>query len=270
MATQVYAPLSPARSECVYEPASPAHSTQTLSVEDILCNIRKKNWVVKKREKTIRPIYNWRSYLKSLLYEEKRKLHELEDMYTKKSEQVALYFFKEKRRFRPDQKAFFAWAKVPQTTNFVEIQRKLLGNFKEKINKQNEMIEKVHEQIVTYYQHHNKIDNRKMVLGKVFKSWKDDCVTVKPPIDVPKDPFHKIDGVAPLEPIYTKYFQNFMFPPTEEYAAALLEFGYPQWVIDRMLKKPRKFTEINLSEIMGELFAASEKKKKKKGPVKLK
>jgi len=113
-------------------------------------------------------------------------------------------------------------------------------------------------------------ENRKRILRDFIKEWRLVCPTPIPwkreSINiVPKDPYHvvtkltidesghvKVSVKAPLEKIYKKYFANLKKPPLEEYIIALEEFGYPQWVINKLKIKLAK--EGNNTIYQGSIF----------------
>jgi hypothetical protein len=134
-----------------------------------------------------------------------------------------------------------------------EIIDRLRGNIKFRLEQLRDVQKRI---VIVRFTEITRIDRKKR-LTEFLNAWKDTCPTprkpVREPINVSKNPYHivtritvKEDGTvgvklsAPMAHIYEKYHKNFMIPPHEEYMKALLEFGYPQWAIDRSNKRYEK------------------------------
>ncbi len=221
----MFQPLSPAHSQCVYEPESPRvvmkePSKSASLMEKLIYNIKNPS-PCKIKPTPYKSIHDWRTYCRHMMMNEKKRYSEATRFHLK----------------CPTEES-------KKHLEFCQIQMK-----------------KTQERLVEIRFMEIHIRNRKAIIKDCINAWKESCPTprkIKEPIDVPHDPYHVITrltvkengtvGVtikAPLAPIYDKYFKNFKMPPHEEYVEALREFGYPEWVLERMDKRWQKKGETN-------------------------
>ena len=247
MTTTMYVPLSPAHSVHAYEPESPARSeknvffpesprrtTQLSFIERLLNNPSVKEI----KPPPYRPIYNWRSYVRQ-------------------------YMFNEKSRFNIIDSEFKLAIK---NNEFVKIE-----TLTPKYNKALKVFENAKKHVANISFNERNLEYKKSERQSVFKVWKNDICDIndrKPreKINVSNDPNRVIlkitvndDGhistklSAPLAELYEKYHANLMKPPRDEYLRALKEFGYPQWYIDKqnrsaIIDGPKKTVQDSLLE----------------------
>ena len=259
MATTMYVPLSPAHSVHAYEPESPARSEKNVFFPESPARSEKNVFFPESPRKTTqlsflerllnppsiketkplpyRPIYNWRSYVRQYMFNEKSIFKNIENeikLAIKRNEIVKI------------------------NTLIPEYNRAL------------KVFEKAKEYVANISFNERKIEYEKSERLSVFKVWKHDICNIedKKPcekINVSNDPTRVIlkttvneDGhisvklSAPLAELYEKYHANLMKPPRDEYLRALKEFGYPQWYINKHSNKindgPKKTVQDSLLE----------------------
>lgn len=217
-----YAPESPARSECVYEPESPMKrgGSGTGLVARLLEGIQNPYKSATPPPKYVK-IHAWRSYIRLMMLEEKKKLRESKEM----TENVPY-----SQKFK--QEYIFRMARY----------------------------EKNKLQMVEIAWNERKLEERKQILKAFIKEWRDACPTprkvVNKPLDKNIDYFNRVltkmevdksghvhvNISTPLANIHKKYLQNLLKPPIDEYAQVLRDVGYPEWIISRMYKRRKEFS----------------------------
>ena len=291
---KVYVPLSPARSEHVYAPESPARPLcyepvsprrKLNTFEKILNSIQYKPQAPPK-EPSYRRIHDWRSYRRLSVLEYRRKYIESMKIHENIASTWAADF--RKKNFNSYQWVFDQWLKRAtkrENIDFISCAHFSMKKTKERVKKDLENLRRTQEVCLEVSVNEKKMEFRKETLTACIKAWRESCPTPPPkpkePINVPSDPYHvKVNmkvgegghvGVkisAPLGIIYDKYFTKIRKPPTDEYIVALREFGYPEWVLDRMKKKAEK-RENNEPEksVMESLKEEEQRKKPKKKEV---
>ena len=217
-----YVPESPARSECVYEPNSPMKQNDIVTslVQRLLGDIQK-SYTPKPHQKYTR-IHNWRSYIRLMIIEEKKKLCDSKEL-TKK--------FPYNQKFKQDYMFRIA------------------------------QYEKIKLQMVEVAWNERKLEEENQVLKKFIKEWRDACPTprniVNKPLDKNIDYFNKVvtklkvdknghvhvDLSIPMSNLYKKYFQNLLKPPFDEHMQVLQDVGYPDWIIERILRRRKNVVD---------------------------
>jgi hypothetical protein len=108
----------------------------------------------------------------------------------------------------------------------------------------------------------------------------------KEPINVPDDMDHvvvnlkvlksgkvKVHMSAPMNELYVNYYKKFTRPPIDVHLKALKRFGYPDWVLERVLRKheklPEKLKEMDemIERVFGKYSSSKPSKPKKKTVV---
>jgi hypothetical protein len=250
----------------VYEPLSPAHSTISRPrsrIDRIL-----DTFVKQKKTKKYQRVYEWRSYVKGLMYIHRYRINDNQRDYNKYTSLICNRFDRDNNKLR---NAFYIWMKVKR--NYDDIK----NNFKniktqEKINQR--LLEKDHEMILNIIYNEKLFENKR----NVFMSWKNNICNiqkkVKEPINVSSDPYRVVlnydiqeDGhvnvkvSAPLASIYENYFSKLKSPPIDEYVKALEEFGYPKWMINKIKSKHTKpANTINVQEQIAGIVSKPTKK----------
>jgi len=299
-----YVPLSPAHSVGGYEPLSPATSVVNFDVskasilQKILYNIQNRpighnhslgiNYYVKgcpkcDLDKSSRPvkeipkIKDWRRYCWHLMYNEKKKYKEVLREYRNACDEIAKNFAKKNKK-----NVFDIWlGRKENNKEFIQISKNKLLSLKSELTKYKRILLETQHTCVEIFHREIVSRERKNVLRTLIKEWRESCPTPirKPrePINVPKDPYRmifkyevqedghiKVNLSAPLAPIYDKYFSKGIKPPFEEYIVALRDFGYPDWVIEKMIKRhdPENYSTISVHEAL-EIFKVKKTKVKK-------
>ena len=258
MATTMYCPESPAHSECAYVPESPARSECVYEPESpmkrggagtglfarILGDMQKKTTYIPEPKKYI-PIYAWRSYIRHMVIEEKRKLVNAKELSKK----------------------------VPYNQEYKHNYMIRMAQY-----------EKMKLRMVEIAWNERKLEERKNILKSFIKEWRDACPTPRKvankPLDKNIDYFNKVvtkmkvdksgyvhvNISTPLANIYKKYMQNLLKPPIDEYAQVLRDVGYPEWIIERMYRRRKEVGE-PVKTVQESFESKDFKKSKSKKPV---
>ena len=316
---KVYVPLSPARSEHVYQPESPAHRKcyepvsprRKLSAFDkILKGIQDAppphNHIGKVAEaggyvdgcprciyqrvspvkkKPYRKMGAWRSYCRLSILNDRRRYMESLEIYNKVSENLAMEFQKKNgdicRRFFDKWRGQFH---RQCNTHLTMVAHTRLAQFKKVLKQDLGTLKKTQERCLDISINERRLEYRKKTLGNCIREWRSACPTPKAKpkeaINVPNNPYHVLVKInvnenghaevkmsAPLAPIYDNYFKKFRKPPVDEYILALREFGYPEWVLDRM--KARSLLSSPAEPGMSVMQALQNEEQKKKPKVKV-
>lgn len=275
----VYAPESPARSVC-YEPVSPRRKLNTF--EKILNNIQNPTHASGHAKPVYRKIHDWRAHCRLSILNDRKRYVESLGTYENTSKHLAENF--RKINFNYYRWVFKQWANRSDkidNTEFILYARYILNKHRDQLKKDRDLLKRTQKVCLDISVNERKLAFRKETLTNCIREWRSSCPTPLPvtaePINVPNDPYHVIvklkvgeDGKigvkasAPLAVIYNKYFNNLRRPPTDEYIIALREFGYPEWVLDRIKTRQVKNVFVEPERSVMEALKAEEKKSKPK------
>jgi len=275
-----YVPESPLRDEQLYLPESPRKNLTTF--DKILNGILSRKTEIRQpvRRRTAR-IQNWREYCKLYMMNERQNYVYFLNEYAKKCKTAAIQYNSLNKNVL--ERAFFKWKKTynhPDHKEFLKSSKDILKTYKKRLEFEHKKIKESQSKCIKIFTEHRDFEQRKKTLKLFISHWRDICPTprkVKEPINVSKDPFHVVTKLtvdesghvsvkisAPLESIYKNYFHKLKKPPFDEYIEALREFGYPEWALQRMIKK-RKDSPLPEKSVMEALQADKPSKPKKAG-----
>jgi len=208
------------------------------------------------KEKPYRKLEAWRSYCKLSIHNDRTRYVESLKIYNQISESLAIDF--RKANCCIYKRVFGVWRGIcysrRHNKHLIETGHARLKNVKQIMEKDLNTLKKTQGRCLNISIQERKLEFRKETLSNCIREWRAACPTPlrkpKEPINVSHDPYRVVVKInvnenghaevkmsAPLEHIYDTYFKKLRKPPVDEYIVALREFGYPEWVLDKMKAK---------------------------------